>query len=277
MEIFWIWLSKLNRDNFIDKLKNPDRKMSVFTPNPEIMLEAKNDIEFRKTLNMWDYLIPDWIWLYIGFQIMDSRLPYYLDIFLLPLYWFNLFIKRKELYKKYWDRICWSDLTLELIKHANKEKIWVTIIDKYQAPWNKWDNLKIERQNVTVKLLKEKLPHADFHMYIYKDEDKEEIIKQINSTKDVYLFSSQWLKIQEETINNIFPELKHIKVAIWIWWSFDMILWFKKRAPKIFIWLWLEWLWRLIINPSRMLKRVKKALITFPFEVIKYKKNNALK
>lgn len=273
MQIFKINLSKLNKSDFIDDLKKSEKKSLVFTPNPEILLNAKNDPEFLDILNKWDYLIPDWIGIYAWFQILESKLPKIINFLLIPYYWLNLFIKRKALYKKYWDKICWSDLVKTLIENANSKKLWVSIIDKYQAPWDAWDNLKIERQKITAKLLKEKYPWADFHYYIYTKEAEEDIINTINNTEDIYLFSSQWLKHQEITLFSMMPKLNNIKVAIGIWWSFDMILWFKKRAPKIVISLWLEWLWRFIIDPKRMAKRIWKALFVFLFEVIKSKKD----
>jgi UDP-N-acetyl-D-mannosaminuronic acid transferase (WecB/TagA/CpsF family) len=52
-----------------------------------------------------------------------------------------------------------------------------------------------------------------------------------------------------------------------------MILGFKKRAPKIFIALGIEWLWRLLIdgNKTRMMKRIWRAIFVFLWEVSKEK------
>jgi hypothetical protein len=41
----------------------------------------------------------------------------------------------------------------------------------------------------------------------------EEIIREINKTEDIYLFSSQGLKDQEITIFEMMPKLNNIKVA----------------------------------------------------------------
>ncbi|MDD2565634.1 MAG: WecB/TagA/CpsF family glycosyltransferase [Candidatus Gracilibacteria bacterium] len=271
MEIFGVRLSKLDKAKFLDKLKNPSEQMKVFTPNPEILLTAKNDKSFLEILNNGDYLIPDGIGIYAGFQILESKFPKLITFLMIPFYGLKLFTSRKSLYEKYGQRICGSDLTKELIVYANEKNLGVTIIDKYQAPGNKGDNLKIERQKITLGLLKQKYPNANFHYYILKKGEEENIIKNINETDDIYLFSTEGLKNQEITINNIMPKLEKIKVAIGVGGSFDMILGFKKRAPKLFVNLGLEWLWRLIINPSRMIKRIWKALPVFLWEVIKSK------
>jgi len=147
----------------------------------------------------------------------------------------------------------------------------VTIIDKFQAPGDKWDNLKIEQQKVLVGLLEKKFPNAKFHMYIYTPEKEEEIIQAINATDDVYLFSTQGYPAQEQTPIRIMPRLTKMKVAMGIGGSFDLILGLKPRAPRIFIALGIEWLWRLIIdsNKMRMLKRIWRAIFVFLWEVSK--------
>jgi UDP-N-acetyl-D-mannosaminuronic acid transferase (WecB/TagA/CpsF family) len=61
--------------------------------------------------------------------------------------------------------------------------------------------------------LEAKFPNAEFHMYIYTKEKENEIIEEINKTKDIYLFSSQGLKDQEITISEMMPKLHNIKVA----------------------------------------------------------------
>lgn len=53
--------------------------------------------------------------------------------------------------------------------------------------------------------------------------------------------------------------------------SFDVLSGYKKRAPKIFIKLNLEWFYRILREPSR-LKRFYKNNIKFIFEVKNQKK-----
>lgn len=272
MKIFWLELAHLKYKKFFNEIKDSDKKLAIFTPNPEILLLAKEDEKFKKVLEKWDYLVPDWIWIWAGYQILNNNKWRLLNTLLIPYYWINLFIKRKVLYSKYWERIIWSILTRDLVEYANLKWYWITIIDKFQAPGNWWDNLKIERQKVMAESLKKKYLNANFHYYIYKEENKDKIITEINKTNDTYLFSTQWAKTQETTISLLLPKLEKIKIAIWVGWSFDYLLDFKKRAPKIVVSLGLEWLWRLILHPMRMSKRIWKALPVFLYEVVKSKK-----
>lgn len=56
-------------------------------------------------------------------------------------------------------------------------------------------------------------------------------------------------------------------ILVGIGGAFEMISGRLPRAPKIFRLLSLEWLWRLILQPSRI-TRIWKALVIFPFRVL---------
>ena len=261
----------MRKTDFLELLTTTQKALVVFTPNPEILLAAKEKPGFSDTLNQADYLTPDGIGLYAGFQMVEDTSPRWAKILKWPWYGAQLFFNRKALYERYGDRICGSDTTKILLEDANEKGLGVTIVDKFQAPGDAWDNLKIERQKLYVPMLQEKYPNARFHLYIWKEEEVEGNIQAINESGDRYLFSSQGLFAQEKTIFGIMPKLTTIKVAMGIGGSFDMILGFKKRSPKIFTKLGIEWLWRLLIdsNKKRMLKRIWRAIFVFLWEVSK--------
>lgn len=73
----------------------------------------------------------------------------------------------------------------------------------------------------------------------------------------------------------IFDNLKKIptaKIAAGVGGTFDFMSGTIKRAPKIMQSLALEWLWRLILKPKRLM-RIIRAVIIFPYFVIRYQKN----
>lgn len=63
-----------------------------------------------------------------------------------------------------------------------------------------------------------------------------------------------------------------VKIAMGVGGALDFISGKQKRAPKIFRSFGFEWLWRLGQQPLR-LARIYRAIIIFPFLVIKYKYN----
>jgi N-acetylglucosaminyldiphosphoundecaprenol N-acetyl-beta-D-mannosaminyltransferase len=87
------------------------------------------------------------------------------------------------------------------------------------------------------------------------------------------LFSTLWMKKQEESVVEIMEKCKNIKLGLGIWSSFDYFIWFQKRAPKIWRATGLEWLYRLITWPKKIdrLKRLYNAIFVFIYEIIKLK------
>ena len=131
MQIFWIELNKLKYNDFLNFLKSELKveeksQKIIFTPNPEILLNTLKDQEFKEILQKADYLTIDWIGIYIALQILSTSSPFRRRLLwglLLPYYFFNLFFRRKYLYEKYWERICGSDLTRDLVDFAEKKEL----------------------------------------------------------------------------------------------------------------------------------------------------------
>ena len=280
MQIFWINIDKLNYRDFLEKISPPPNPLPskegekgdqniVFTPNPEILLQTKSDSEFKKLLEKADYLTPDGIWLYIAFQILDNRYWKLINTLLLPYYFFNLFFKRKSLYRKYGDRICWSDITKDVLARAIENNTRITIIDLY----NPTDLKKVESQKIFSGKLKEKFPKLHFDYFIYEEKEKNKILEQIKKSDSKIIFSTLGMKKQEESVIEIMDSCKNIKLWLGIGSSFDYFIGFQKIAPKIWRQLWLEWLYRLITGPRKItrLKRLYSAIFVFTYEVIREK------
>jgi UDP-N-acetyl-D-mannosaminuronic acid transferase (WecB/TagA/CpsF family) len=78
------------------------------------------------------------------------------------------------------------------------------------------------------------------------------------------------MKKQEQSIIEIMWKCENIQLWTWIWSSFDYITGFQKRAPNIWRYLWLEWMYRLITWPQKIksLKRLYLAIIVFIYKII---------
>gem|GEM_PF-736323 len=149
MKIFKLEIPALNYADFFKKITQLKKQNIVFTPNPEICLKTLDDKEFLRLLQKADYLTSDGIGLYIAYQIENLQvenffLQVFLNLILLPYYFFNLIFRRKMLYEKYGERICGSDLTIDLTKFAEKNDIHISIIDLY----NPTDLAKVANQKV---------------------------------------------------------------------------------------------------------------------------------
>lgn len=272
--------SKTYKELFSEIIKFNTQNI-VFTPNPEILLKILTDEEFKSLLNKASYLTIDWIGMYIAFQINTSPLAPLLkrgegdlnkfllflwNIFLLPYFFFNLFFRRNYLYKKYWERICGSDLTSDLVAYSEKENIKITIIDPYYPK----DLAKCEAQKTFRKDLLKKFPKLDFDYFIYKSDEKDKIIEQIKNSDSKILFATLWMKKQEQAIVEIMDKCYNIKLWLWIGSSFDYFTGFQKRAPKFWRAIGFEWLYRLATWPQKIvrLKRLWNAIFVFIFNVL---------
>lgn len=270
MQVFWIKIDKLKYNELFEKIIKLETQNIVFTPNPEILLKTIKDKEFENLIKQANYNTSDWIGLYIAYQIIDNNYNKFINITLLPYFFFNLFFRRKFLYEKYGQRICWSDLTKDLVLYSEKNNIKITIIDLY----NPTDEKKVESQKMFSKLLKDKFKNLDFDYFIYEPSKKDKIIENIKNSDSKIIFSTLWMKRQEESVIEVMQTCQNIKIWLAIGSSFDYFIWFQKRAPKIWRSLWLEWLYRLITWPRKIdrLKRLYNAIFVFIYYVIKYKK-----
>ena len=271
-KIFNIELYSKTYKELFEEITKFNTQNIVFTPNPEILLKTLEDEEFKGLLDKASYLTIDWIGMYIAFQINDFKisennfLNKLLAFFILPYFFFNLFFRRSYLYKKYWERICGSDLTSDLVKLAEKENIKITIIDPYYPK----DLAKVKAQSTFREDLLKKFPKLNFDFFIYKPEDKEEIIEKIKDSDSKILFATLWMKKQEQAVVEIMDKCYNIKLWLGIGSSFDYFTWFQKRAPKFWRAIGFEWLYRLATWPQKIvrLKRLWNAIFVFIFKVL---------
>ena len=270
MEIFWIPLSNLQYSSFFKEITSGQKKWRIiFTPNPEILLIAQKDEEYRVVLKKADFLLPDGVWLFLAFQILDSKNSLLKDIFLLPYYIYRVLFQKPKLYEKYGERICGSDLTKDLLSDAQKSAKTIAIVDLY----NPNDALKEASQKVFISKLQEFFPWLKVNYYIWQPQESEKIIQDITRGEAVYLFSTLGMKKQEENIIKILGRCPNIQLGIWVGGSFDYFTGMQKRAPSYIRKIGFEWLYRLFFWPQKLkrIKRLWNAVIVFIMQVLREK------
>ena len=270
MEIFWIPLSHLRYKDFFEMITvEKQHPFVVFTPNPEILLITKKDSEYADMLRKADFLLPDGVGLYLAYQILDSKKSLLWDICSLPMYIYRLLRQKKALYERYGERICGSDLTKDVLQFAAKNKKEITVVDLY----NPKDAAKIASQQVFVEKVQAAFPWLVIRYYIWKEEQKEDIIAQIKKTWEQFLFSTLGMKRQEENIAEIMSQCPNVVFGIGVGGSFDYFTGLQKRAPESIRRLWFEWLYRLIYWPQKIkrIQRLWNAIVVFTYEVLKEK------
>ncbi len=212
------------------KLLN-EEKAFIITANPEILMVGNKDKEFDKILlDKNTTIIPDGIGVIKGAKMFGINIP---------------------------GRITGVDLTLELIKLCDKYKKSMYLFGSTKEVISKMKIL-IEQKYSGVKLL------GTQNGYV---ENKQEVMEDIKLKKPDVVLVALGVPKQERIIYNNLQDFEK-GIFVGIGGSFDVISGSKKRAPKIFIKLNLEWLYRIAFSPSRW-KRFYEGNIKYIFKIKK--------
>ncbi len=225
--------SKESFDKILKDSLKKEKKMFIVTANPETLMKSEYDFELQKLLNDKNsILVPD------GIAIVKASKMLGYDI--------------KE-------RIAGIDIATTLLEYGNdlKKKIYL-----FGAKQEVIDSMLL--------VLKDKYPNLEVvgatNGY---EKDKDKIFASISKLEPDIVLVALGIPMQEKLI---YKHLEKFKKGIFVGvgGSFDVISGHKNRAPKIFIKLNLEWLYRIIKEPSR-LKRFYESNVKFMFRVRKYK------
>jgi len=216
-----------------------DKKIFIATPNPEMIILAQKDANFKNILNSTDINIPDGFGLKIGAKILGKKLN---------------------------SRVTGTDLMVDICRLANKKRYSIYLLGGGKnVARMAVVNLKKEMPRLKITGAEEGGKMDEW--------DNRVIIKHINVLKPDILFVALGHGKQEKWIHDNFKELASVKLAIGVGGAFDFISGKVKRAPKWMRTVGLEWLWRLVLEPKR-LKRIINATLVFPWLCFKNKNRN---
>ena len=244
-----IFLEKLEKS-----IKNWEKNFWT-TPNPEMMLLQSKNKRFQNILKSAKWNLPDWFWLII-WSFLEKKNPKNLFSF---LYYLTLFPFSKKDKNPINKRICGSDIFYDICEISAKNNFTIFLLW-----WWKWiakkAKEKLEKKYEKIKIV--------WISEWYEKANSNETFELIKEKKPQIIFVAMWAPFQEFWIEKNFDKFSSLKFAIWVWWTFDFVIWKQKRAPKIMRKFWLEWLFRLIKEPSRFL-RIFDATFWYLFFVYK--------
>lgn len=219
----------------IGKKLNSGHKFYIVTPNPEIVLEACKDKELAEIINQADVSIPDGVGLKFanpdlniihGRKLMDELLKL-------------AYVAKYSVYLL-GGTPRWIDRAVREI--ANKYP-GIKIYGKYGP------NLNLEGESDT-----------DLSRKVNKD-----IVSEMNKLKPEVVFVGFGAPKQEKWIWKNKDKL-NVKCLMTVGGAIDYYSGLKKLPPKLMQRLELEWLFRLFVEPWRLL-RIFRAVIIFPLRV----------
>ena len=211
-----------------DNLKN-NMKTFVVTANPEtFMISEKNEDVRKMLLDKETVMVPDGI----GVLKAGKKIGYNIE-----------------------ERITGIDIANELLKFGNEQKKSIYLFGSKQEVI---DSMKI--------VIKEQYPNLKLvgtsNGYVT---DKDKVFDEIVKLEPDIVLVALGIPLQEMLI---YKHLNRFKKGIFVGvgGSFDVMSGMKKRAPKIFIKLNLEWLYRIMKEPKR-LKRFYDSNVKFLFRI----------
>ena len=208
----------------------------IVTPNSEIIYNANKDIELKSILRSADLVIPDGIGLIYASKILGHPLQ---------------------------ERVTGIDFLNNTLDWLNENKGSVFLLGG-----------KPGIASLAAEKIKQAFPNlivAGTHHGYFSSEDEKEIVEMINSSNADFLCVAMGAPKQEKFIARHKQNLK-VKAAIGVGGSLDVWAGAVKRAPEFYQKHGLEWLYRLIKQPSRY-----KRMIALPLFVIKVLKSKYTK
>lgn len=247
----------------LDVLRNRTHEAGkqIVTPNPEMLLEATRNREFRETLNHAWQSIPDGIGILWASTLQEmtrgnSRLMKCMKaIFaLVALACYPKFCR-----KIFPERITGTDLMESICAVSRENKIPIFLLGGKPSVAEKVKEiLEIRYRRVNIVGTASGSPSED---------DFAAIQALIAETQPAILFVAYGSPQQELWISQHLKTLKSVKIAMGVGGAFDFISGERKRAPQWMQRLGIEWMYRLVQEPSRF-KRILNATVRFPLKVI---------
>ncbi len=218
---------------FREQMKTDDCSQIV-TPNSEIIVNATKDESLKEIIEQADLVIPDGIGLVYASRIMG-----------IPL--------RERV-----TGIDFLDMILGCLEETGQSVFFLG-----SKPGD--ENLPSIAETAAEKIKEkyQKLKVAGTHHGYFKDSDEKEIVDLINASGADFLCAALGSPKQEKFVSRHRDKLK-TKCAIGVGGSLDVWAGTLKRAPEFYRNNGLEWLYRLIQQPSRY-----KRMAALPLFMIK--------
>lgn len=224
-------------ESFYNKVKSAildEKKMFIITANPETLMIAEKDDEFKNIiLNENTTVVADGIGIIKGAKMLNMSLE---------------------------NRVLGVELAIKTLEYCNELEKGIYLF-----------GAKEEVIQKIKKMLKEKYPNIKLvgceNGYI---EDKDKVFEDIKQKNPDVILVALGIPIQEKIIAKHYSEFSK-GIFIGVGGSFDVISGCKKRAPKLFLKLNIEWLYRIVTEPKR-LKRFFNSNVKYISKIRKEKK-----
>jgi len=248
MQLMHVRIDELTRVEARNHLEIPQ---VIFTPNPEMLLEARKNKAFKEALKKGTLMLPDGHGLQLVSTLKQVRSKFLRALLILPA--MILFLFWKKPFKRVFPEIIHgSDFMLEVIKWAEKNKKSIFFLG---------GRLGIAEK--TADIFKKRFPALKIAGYSGED-PSEYAFELVKQAKPEVLFVAYGAPKQEMWIAQYAARIPSLFHVMGVGGSFDFWSGEIKRAPSLLRKMGLEWLWRLSLQPLKRLRRIYNATLKFP-------------
>ncbi|MDN5331894.1 MAG: N-acetylglucosaminyldiphosphoundecaprenol N-acetyl-beta-D-mannosaminyltransferase [Tepidanaerobacteraceae bacterium] len=235
--ILGVYLNSVNYEIAIKKViefTKSDGLKIIVTPNAEIIMAAQKDKKLKDAINSADLSLPDGIGVVLASKILGKPLE---------------------------QRTTGFDLMMMILEKARDEGLSIFLLGgKPGVAEGAAENIKKKFPGIEI---------AGVHHGYFDESEENEVIGMINEASPDILFVAMGAPKQELFMTRNRRKLR-CKVAMGVGGSLDVLSGKVRRAPKIMQNAGLEWLYRLITQPSRF--RRMSVLPLFLLKVIFHRK-----
>lgn len=221
--------------SFIEGIVASEKQAQIATVNPEFLVEASSDPEFKKILNS------------CVLNTCDG---------------FGIALVAKIFYGKKIERTTGVEITKKLLQGEHKLFLLGGASGVAEKVSQKFHQAEIAGIDYGGKMI-----YVDG---AWRLENNTDFLEKIRASGAEILLTAFQHGKQEKWLAENLPHLPNIRVAIGVGGTFDYLSGSIKRAPAWMRKIGLEWLFRLISQPKRW-RRIVRAVIIFPMLVIKEK------
>jgi len=208
-------VDNLNQSEAIEKVRqfiSSSQPHLIFTPNPEIIVSAQKDQELMNIINGASLRVPDGISMVVVSKLLGTPLK---------------------------ERVSGIDLMLKITELAGREGLKLFLLGSAPGIAQKAAEVLTEKYAARIVGTQDGYFGDDLG-----------VINKIKASRADIIFVGLGAGRQERWLNHHLKELG-VKIGMTIGGSLDVISGNKKRAPQWMQTLYIEWLYRLFIEPNR--------------------------
>jgi len=221
VEVVGIKIDNVNMDEaaaLMEGFLETDSCSKVFTPNSEMLLTAVRDREFERVLNSGQLVVPDGIGVVIASRFYGTPVK---------------------------ERVAGFDLMMRLMDIADSRGKSVYLLGGREGV----------AEEAAIKLTESygNLRIAGTRNGYFEEDSENNIVNEINNSKADILLAALGAPKQEKFIYKHSDNLK-VKIAMGVGGSLDVLAGKVKRAPEFYQKAGLEWFYRLVKEPRRIIR-----------------------